>query len=258
MNRELRLALTAVQYFTRVPVPASVGHSAEQLDGATRYFPLVGIGVGFVGANTLALFAQWLPAGVSVLLSMLATVMITGAFHEDGLADSADGLYGGWTVAERLRIMKDSRIGTYGVLALLLIVGMKWSALVALGWQLGACALVFAHTLSRGCAVWVMQLLPYVREDETSRAKPIAKRVSGVSLVVATLTAAAPALLLAWWTRSATGIGIAVLVAVAMTMFMVRLLRSKLGGYTGDALGATQQMCEAAIYVALLAAVHVP
>lgn len=202
MNSELRLLLTALQFFTRIPVPASVGHSAEQLDGATRYFPLVGLVVGAIAAAVLTLAALRLPSGVAVLLSMLATVMVTGAFHEDGLADSADGLFGGWTVQDRLRIMKDSRSGVFGVLALILVLGLKFTALcalLALGNAVAVGALLLAHPASRCGAVWVMQRLPYVREDETSRAKPIARSVSRTSLVIANLTALLPAALAACW-----------------------------------------------------------
>jgi adenosylcobinamide-GDP ribazoletransferase len=256
MNQELRLFLTAVQFFTRIPVPASVGHSAEQLDGATRYFPLVGIIVGAAAAIVLALATLRLPLGVAVLLSMLASVMITGAFHEDGLADSADGLYGGWTVQDRLRIMKDSRSGVFGVLALILVLGLKYASLCALGWPAAACALLFAHPFSRCCAVWVMQRLPYVREDETSRAKPIARSVSPASLAIASLTALLPAALLAWWWRNPLAVLAGVAAALLALGFMLRQLGSKLGGYTGDGLGATQQLSEIAIYIGLLAALR--
>lgn len=256
MNRELRLFLTAVQFFTRIPVPASVGHSAEQLDGSTRYFPLVGIVVGTAASAVLALAALRLPISVAVLLSMLTSVMITGAFHEDGLADSADGLFGGWTVQDRLRIMKDSSSGVFGVLALILVLGLKYESLCALGWPAAIGALLFAHALSRCCAVWVMQLLPYVREDETSRAKPIARSVSTASLIVANLTALLPAALLAWWWRNPLAVIAGAAGAGLALWFMLGQLRGKLGGYTGDGLGATQQLSEGAIYIGLLAALH--
>jgi adenosylcobinamide-GDP ribazoletransferase len=256
MNRELRLALTAVQYFTRLPVPAAIGHSAEQLDGATRYFPLVGLGVGAIGAAVLWLAARWLPVSVAVMLSMLATVLVTGAFHEDGLADSADGLFGGWSVEDRLRIMKDSRSGVFGVLALLLILSLKWSALSALTIDVAVAALMLSHVVSRCCAVWIMRLLPYVREDEGSRAKPIAKNISVPNLLVTNGTVLVVAMLCAWWLRNAITVGAAVAAAIAMTAWMRRLLRLALGGYTGDGLGATQQITEVSSYIAVLAALH--
>ncbi len=256
MNGELRLFLTAVQFFTRIPVPASVGHSAEQLDGATRYFPLVGIVVAAVSCSVLSAAALCLPFSVAVLLAMLASVMVTGAFHEDGLADSADGLFGGWTVQDRLRIMKDSRSGVFGVLALIFILGIKFASLLALGWPAAIGALLFGHALSRCCSVWVMQRLPYVREDETSRAKPIARSVSGASLVIASLTALLPGLLLAWWWHDPLRVAAGAAAALPALWFMLHQLRSKLGGYTGDGLGATQQLTETAIYLGLLAAVH--
>lgn len=259
MNRELRLFLTAVQFFTRIPVPASVGHSAEQLDGATRYFPLVGVIVGGIAAAVLAVATLRLPPTVAVLLSMLASVMVTGAFHEDGLADSADGLFGGWTLQDRLRIMKDSHSGVFGVLALILVPGLKFAALCALcmiAWPVAVAALLLAHPFSRCCAVWVMQLLPYVREDETSRAKPIARSVSRASLAIASLTALLPAAVLAWWWRDPLPVLAGIAAALLALAWMLHQLRSKLGGYTGDGLGATQQLSETALYIGLLAALH--
>ena len=254
MKQELRLFFTALQYFTRIPVPRWVGHSAEQLEGASRYFPLVGILVGGLGALVLALATAWLTPVAAVLLSMLTTVMLTGAFHEDGLADSADGLYGGWTVEDRLRIMKDSRIGTFGVLALLLVLGIKAAALTGLPWPLALVAMPVAHGVSRGWAVWAMQCLAYVREDESSRAKPIARQISAASLAVATCCAAGPAILLAWWTSKPIAVAVACLASLLAFLWMLRLLRHKLGGYTGDGLGATQQTTEVAFYLGLLGA----
>ncbi|MDP2107868.1 MAG: adenosylcobinamide-GDP ribazoletransferase, partial [Rhodocyclaceae bacterium] len=118
MRRELEYFFAALRFFTRLPAPGWVGHSAEQLNHAARYFPLVGVIVGAIGAGvTLAALQLW-PAQIAVLLGMTATLLATGAFHEDGLADSIDGCGGGWTKEQVLAIMKDSRIGSYGAIGI--------------------------------------------------------------------------------------------------------------------------------------------
>ena len=157
--RQLQLFLCAVQFLTRVPTPALRGFESDWISRSARYFPLVGMLVGGVCAavfwGAAQLWSGWLPA----LLAIAAGVLVTGAFHEDGLADTADGLGGGSTLAKRLTIMKDSRIGTYGALALGLVLALKAAALAELPAGLGAWALVAAHAGGRGAAVLAMRAL---------------------------------------------------------------------------------------------------
>ena len=120
MNAQLRSFLAAVQYFTRLPVPASVGHSQQLLDDASRYFPAVGVLVGVISATALLLSSFLWPPVVAAIIAVAASIWLTGAFHEDGLADATDGLGGGYGQQRILEIMRDSRIGTYGTLALVL------------------------------------------------------------------------------------------------------------------------------------------
>src|SRR5690349_11819108 len=147
---ELRLALTAVQYFTRLPVPAWVGHSAEQLQGSARYITLVGVLIGAFGALILWLTALLLPSPLPVILSTAVTVFLTGALHEDGLADTFDGLGGGATRERALEIMKDSRVGTFGLVALVLTLLIKIAALDALPVTFAIAVLIAGHAFSRG------------------------------------------------------------------------------------------------------------
>jgi adenosylcobinamide-GDP ribazoletransferase len=239
---EWRLFLTAVQYFTRVPVPAWVGHSPRQLNDAARWFPAVGIGVGLAGGAVYACVAPFTSPWLGLALAFTATAWLTGAFHEDGLADTVDGLGGGYTRARALEIMKDSRIGTYGALALVLCAAVKLAALgsaaAVLPW-----ALVAGHALSRWLAVTIIATQDYVREDETSRAKPLSHAIGAGGLAVATVCGLAPLLLVG---AAALG-GLAA--ATLARLYLGALFRRRLGGYTGDCLGATQQVCEAAFYV---------
>ncbi len=251
-RRESRLFLTAVQYFTRVPVPAWVGHSAAQLDGSARYFPAVGLLLGLYSAAVYAVAAAFWNPVVAALLATAATVLATGAFHEDGLADTVDGLGGGMTRERALEIMKDSRVGTYGVLALLLVVGLKVTLLGTAPLTAVLVALPAAHAISRWFATSVIWRSRYVRLDDSSRAKPVTSSLGTRGLVLgASWTLPALGLCL-WFSPVATGA--ALLAALAVRVWLLRWFERRLGGYTGDALGATQQLTEVAFYLGWFAA----
>jgi len=248
LRREAEYFFGAVRFFTRLPVPAWVGHSQEALDRAARYFPLVGILVGALGGLTFVLAAYVLPVSLAILLSMAATLLVTGAFHEDGLADTVDGFGGGWTREQVLAIMKDSRIGSYGALAVALMLLAKFNALYELPDEWIAPALVAAHAASRFCSTALIFALDYVREDDTARAKPLAVRMGAGSLFVAGAFGLAPLALLPWQAALA-GLGLAALA----TLLAARHFVKRIGGYTGDCLGATQQFAELALYLGFLA-----
>lgn len=251
--------LTALQYFTRIPVPAWVGHGPDQLNRAARYFPAVGLLVGSWGALILYAAALIFPTPVPVLLSMVMTVWMTGAFHEDGVADTFDGLGGGVTRERALAIMKDSRLGTYGTVALMLTLLLKLAALNALPVPLACAALVSAHPLSRWCALILIHRHRYVGDAEHSRAKPVVERMSGVELSIAGLFGIAPLALCAYvvtqqsLVATTLWIGITLIASLGMLTFLSRWFMRRLNGYTGDTLGATQQLTEVACYLGLLA-----
>lgn len=249
---EIRLLLTAVQYFTRIRVPAWVGHAQEQLAGAVRYFPAIGLIVGASGAATLWLAAQVLPAPLPAILSTVVTVLMTGAIHEDGLADTCDGLGGGATRERALEIMKDPRIGAFGAIALILTLLLKIFALSLMPVWTAMAALVGAHAFSRFCAVVISFAGRYVGSAERSRAAPVVGSVKLVDVLIAALFGV-PALVLCG--RSAI---IAVVVAFVLLGLLFRWCSQRIGGYTGDTLGAAQQITETGFYIALLAAQPLP
>jgi adenosylcobinamide-GDP ribazoletransferase len=257
MLQELRLFLTAVQFFTRIPVPDWVGHSAQQLNQAARYFPLVGVLVGALCAAVLWFGVQVLPLSLAVGLSMAAGILITGAFHEDGLSDFADGMGGGYTTEKILAIMKDSRVGAYGVITLVLVLLLKYQSLLALGdlhsLPLLAAALVAAHSVSRLMATSIMLTQRYIRDDDSAKAKPAAQAISTASFAVATLTGIAALGLLYAAGANGSAICAAVAAAILMRGYLAWRLQKRLGGYTGDCLGAVQQLTELAFYLGLLA-----
>lgn len=256
MLQELRLFLTAVQFFTRLPVPAWVGHSAQQLDQAARYFPLVGICVGALAAATLWLSAQVLPLPLAVALSITASILATGAFHEDGLSDFADGMGGGHSKEKVLAIMKDSRVGAYGVIALVLVLLLKYQALLELCSAQSplfvVAALIAAHSISRLMATSIMLTQRYVRDDDSARAKLAAQQISQASFAIALLTGIATLGLLFAAGAHPVSVFIAVAAAFLMRAYLASRLQKRLGGYTGDCLGAVQQLSELAFYLGLL------
>ena len=213
--------------------------------------------------SALALMAGtylW-PVSIAVALSMACTVLLTGAFHEDGLADSADGFGGGYTRDRVLEIMRDSRIGSFGAIALVIVLLARFVALVEIArasLSQAMLALVVAHAASRTVGMLVMTRLPYARmEDAAARAKPVAQGIGAREWITGLLLGAAPALLAA----AGGGIGpitllTLVVACAAVLLVSTRYFRARIGGYTGDCLGATQQVAEVAIYLVLLAALR--
>ena len=235
--------LSAFALLSRLPLPNHQGTGAA----SAWAWPLVGAVLGGLGA-ALASAALWLGVtpGVTAALVLAFSAMLTGGLHEDGLSDTADGLYGGWTKARRLEIMKDSRVGSYGVLALVLVTLARWSALTALlvfggHWA----ALVATGALSRAPMAMIMALLPNARGEGFSHATG---RPSQTAALVALGLATALAALLVGWTAlpmAAAALGAGVLLSVSA-------LR-RIGGQTGDILGASQQLAEVACLAVLSA-----
>ncbi len=246
----------AIVFLTRYPLTIKEKVDDQMLNLATGYFALVGLLVAFVSTIVFYLAHLVLPASIAVVLMIVAGIAFTGAFHEDGLADTADGLGGGWTVEAKLKIMKDSRIGTYGACALISALLLKFQLLVELSsvsitLLLGAAFL--AHGLSRAFAVSVIGKLEYVQLDQESKTKPVAQNLSDSSRKVLLMTVAT--VLILSWITDFLGIGqIAglLLTLLAIRWLLIKFIAKQLGGYTGDILGAFQQVFELSVYVILL------
>ena len=252
LRHHLRLLLLAVQFYTRLPVPAWVGYSDALLNQATRYFPLIGWLVGAVAAAVYA-GGRLLRLGddVALLLSMGASILLTGAFHEDGFADVCDGFGGGWTKLKILEIMKDSRLGTYGVTGLTLLLSLKFLVLRGLPPPLVGPALLLAHPLSRATALACIFTHSYARENEDSKAKPVAKKISRTELSTGLLLGSLPLLLYANW-QQRPAVLLVLLPLAAIRSGLARYFQRWIGGYTGDCLGAIQQVAEVVVYLFLL------
>ena len=260
----LKHFLLALQFFTRIPITGRlavwVGYSPTMLRAASVYFPLVGSVVGVFSALVLWLALAALPpsalgALMAAILATAASVWLTGGFHEDGLADTADAL-GGHVAAEKaLEIMKDSRIGSYGSLTLILVLGLKIATLALLAQQsplLAAVALLWAHTLSRLSPLLLMFSLAHVGDLARSKSKPLADAISPVQLAAAliwpTLIGAA-----ALWLIPTGAWVLAALSMLLSTWHLRAWFAARIGGFTGDTLGCTQQISELLAYLALAA-----
>ena len=248
IRRQVELFFTALMFYTRVPCPKWVGHSEELLNKSTIYFPVMGWLVGGVAAGAYWGLSFLFPSDVALLLSMVAGILLTGAFHEDGFADVCDGFGGGWTQARILEIMKDSRLGTYGAAGLGLMLALKFVALRSLPPVAVAPVLVVAHALSRATALTFIYTHDYARANEDSKAKPVAKRISLAELLVGLGLGVLPLLLYAAWLgRPAL---LLVLLPLWLTKaYLARYFQKWIGGYTGDCLGATQQVAEMVVYL---------
>lgn len=249
---QIRLFFIALQFFTRIPIPRWVGFEPDWLHHASRYFPLVGMVVGVIAAAAYTLAALLLPAPVAVLLSTVAAIYATGAFHEDGFADMCDGFGGGMSSARVLEIMKDSRIGAYGAIGIACLLALKCITLAQLPPTAAVAALLAAHPLSRLASTALIWRMEYARAE--GKAKPLAQEMSTGEFCIAAGTAVVPALALCAagylsWSALAGGV---VAASIAM-VWLARMFARRIGGYTGDCLGAVQQLSEVGFYLAVLA-----
>lgn len=235
--------LNALRFLTIVPVPSSDAASApDWLSRCAKYFPVVGIGVGLASAAVLLLAGRiWGPV-VASLLAVAASIAVTGALHEDGLADTADGLGGGSSVEKRLAIMKDSRIGAYGTLALAFSLSLRVTALADMLPWTAAAALVAAHAAARVTPAFVINALPYAGDAAAMKVSYADASVSAHDrrfALVVVLCALLPLAFVSIWSVIA-----GLLLGAALAAGVALWARQRINGYTGDVLGAIEQMFE--------------
>ncbi|MFM9917260.1 MAG: adenosylcobinamide-GDP ribazoletransferase [Rhizobacter sp.] len=251
----MRLFFVALQFFTRVPVPRWIGFEPDWLHQSARHFPAIGLLVGAFGALVLWAASRVLPLPVAVLLSMAATMLATGGFHEDGWADTCDGLGGAVTRERSLEIMKDSRIGAYGAMGLVTMLLLKAATLSSLPVDWACGALLLGHTASRAASTALIRFLPYAGDVEHAKAKPLARRLSTEGLLVACGWVLPVAIALALWRSLWTApVIVSLMLATLGAVWCGRWFRSRLGGVTGDTLGAAQQVTELLVLLSWAAA----
>ncbi|ESU27027.1 cobS protein [Flavobacterium limnosediminis JC2902] len=247
-------------FYTRIPCPKNIDHNPDYLNKASRYFPLVGWIVGSVAFGVYSVFNFLMGSEIAVLFSMIASILVTGAFHEDGFADVCDGFGGGWTKEKILMIMKDSAIGAYGAIGVVLLLLMKFMAVSTLfrNTEIASLNLYFvfsllfvtAHSISRLAAVSIVFTHQYSREDASSKSKPIAQNYTWREVLGAFFFGLLPLVVLSYFQWQL----LLVLIPVFVTrFFMARYFQKWIDGYTGDCLGATQQVCEVVFYLSAIA-----
>lgn len=248
LAHQINQFLLAVSFLTRLPVPSDLYYRADVMHSALRYFPLVGwILAGFVIAFWL-FCSPWLGQFTTLCLMLAVSLLLTGALHEDGLADCFDGFYGGFDVERKLTIMKDSRLGTYGTAALVMALVTKlslWWSLVQ--HDLLVEAVLLAYPLSRALAISHAQDLVYVSAPGNSKSDPLAKPLS-VSMLIQVFVFGSLALLFLPWTALLTVVPLAIVLRWVLKHWMYKHIH----GFTGDSLGAAQQVQELGVYLALV------
>jgi adenosylcobinamide-GDP ribazoletransferase len=248
MRHQWHLFLCALQFLTRIPTPTLHSFEPDWIARSARFYPLVGCLVGAVTGLVFLISHQFWSGFVSAALAIGTGIVMTGGFHEDGLGDTADGLGGGQDPEKRLAIMKDSRIGSYGTLAIWSVLSIKLVALTAFPAWTGMLALIIAHTIARACSVAVMHTFSYARDPYSSKIKPTAKGVTRSEMLLALLTGL---LTLLFLSDDLTHAFMAVLFAMLSTLILARLSQRLIGGWTGDVLGAIEQCAELAIMLGL-------
>jgi len=255
IQREFHAFLAALLFFTRLPgIVLEDEYAKDAFQQASRYFPLIGWMVGTMGAGAFWAASLVLPMPLAILFSMSVTILITGALHEDGFADVCDGFGAGWNKEQILAIMKDSYIGVYGVVGLILMIGFKLLCLVLLRPMLLPIVMISGHALSRFASISLMASYEYARnDDESSKAKAVVRRLNSGELLFAGLCGVFPFFLLAVLTREwhLFSVGVAA-IWLTRTLLGYYFFR-KIGGYTGDCLGAVQQMTEIVFYAIVVA-----
>ncbi len=242
----MRPLIAAARFLTRLPLPGPPTE-ADELPRAVPWFPIIGALIGALIGLAFWAFSSCFPIGVAAVLALAVGVLLTGAFHEDAAADSADGLGGGWQLEDVLRIMKDSRVGSYGAVALWLLLSLKWAVMVTLpehAWV----ALMVAGTWGRWSAAPLLRVLPPIGEGV---GRDIAGALPDMSVRLATVVALALTVV-AWFFGSWRPL-LAPLFATAVVSLWAMYLHRRVGGQTGDLLGAGNQLVECAVLLIFVA-----
>jgi adenosylcobinamide-GDP ribazoletransferase len=242
--------LDAARFLTIVPVPSAASLPPDWLMRSSKYAPLVGLLIGAFSAFVLLAASQVWTGVIPALLAVAASILVTGAFHEDGLADCFDAL-GGYTREARLTIMKDSRIGTYGTLALGLSVALRIAALAMLPVPLAVAALVASHGSARVASITAMNVVPYAAEAAAPKIAFPTDRMRWPEFILAYAFGLAACAGLLWlsWPAALAAVAAGSVLAVLAARLALRLI----GGYTGDVLGAIEQLFEVAVLLAVAA-----
>jgi len=249
IKREYNALLLAVLFYTTFPIPTHcISFSDEAQQRSTKYLPLIGLAIGLLNASLFYLFHSALSLHLSIILSIVITIIATGALHEDGFADFCDGFGGGYTKDAILKIMKDSAIGTYGAIGLLCILSIKILLIAELPVKVIPLAILCVHSMSRISPIILIYTSNYV--SSAGKAVHLKQPLPVTHLLISLLFLIIPTLLLPWQHN------LTALVVLLVTTTLFRgYVHKKIGGYTGDVLGALQQISEVVLYSSILISV---
>ncbi|MEN0052105.1 MAG: adenosylcobinamide-GDP ribazoletransferase [Mucilaginibacter sp.] len=258
MKKELQIFFTAVSYYTRIPVPALLSYNPGFLHASSRYITLIGWLVGAFSFGVFYLTNYIWGAAIALVLSITAAILLTGALHEDGFADVCDGFGGGWTKDRILEIMKDSRLGTYGTIGIIVMIALKFLSLQQLSnvftgdiWSL-LLIFIVPHTVSRLTAISLIYSYSYAGKEEGSKAKPVTEATDIYNFWIALLFAIIPLTALVIIGHKPL-LMLIVIPLYIQKVIMGEYFKLKIGGYTGDCLGAVQQVAEIISYLSIIA-----
>ena len=251
IKKEITYFLTALMFFTRIPIPFRLDYSSEIMNQSQKYYPLVGIVVGLFNALVFYLLQFVLPIDVSLVLMMIASILLTGAFHEDGLTDVCDSFGGGYGKEKILTIMKDSRVGAYGVVGIILLFLLKFLSMKHLAETSildFLIVLLIAHSSSRYFSGLMIHTHEYVTDIDQSKSKPLAnKALPKKTLFVGLLFTLLPFL----WFDSFLML-LVLPFAYLGKIYLGWYFNKHIGGYTGDCLGTVQQVTEVLVYLGFI------
>ncbi|WP_158210334.1 adenosylcobinamide-GDP ribazoletransferase [Myroides phaeus] len=251
IRRQLIYIATAIMFFTRIPIPFKIPYSEEIMNKSQRYFPFIGYIVGGVAAMSFYLFQFLFSIDIAIVLSMCISVLLTGAFHEDGFTDVCDSFGGGYGKEKIMTIMKDSRIGAYGVIGIVLLLLLKFLALHELGSasiSLVVITLINAHITSRFHASTMIYTHQYVRDTDQSKSKPLAnKRLPYQSLLFSLTITLVP-----FFLYNNYMFILSFFISYLGKLYLAYYFKKHIGGYTGDCLGTIQQVCEVLFYLSTI------
>ncbi|WP_126654001.1 adenosylcobinamide-GDP ribazoletransferase [Chryseobacterium aureum] len=248
LKNELIYFATALMFFTRIPVPFTIPYSGEMMNRSQKYFAWIGLIVGCINALVLYLSTLLFNLEIGIILMMISNVLLTGAFHEDGFTDMCDSFGGGYGKEKILTIMKDSRVGAYGTIGIILLFALKFYSIHALGMSdpLGVLPIVIlGHTVSRFISGTMIYTHQYVTDIDVSKSKPLAnKPLNKMALIVSFIS-----VLIAFFLFPDWHLIFAFALAYAGKVYMGWYFKKHIGGYTGDCLGAVQQVSEVLFYL---------
>jgi len=248
--RQWRIAL---MFYSRIPVGDIQNYQQADMHTASRWLPFVGLVIATILAGFWLVMVSIWPPAISLLLLFSLSVLLTGAFHEDGWADTWDGLGGGWSTGQKLSIMKDSRLGTYGGISLLLLVLLKYQLWLALSSNQFLISLIASMVLSRFVPLALITLMTYVREDGDSKSNAVINGFGFSGFIVIAVQLLVTLALLLYWGMSPVLLTIVLVVLLAVTLSSAGFFKWQIGGYTGDTLGASQQFSEVAVLLTMTA-----